>query len=145
MKFFAGTKVDPSKTRDQMERLLTKAGASSFAYLNTAERCAVAFQAEGRYLRFVVPIPHIEAIDGRGHQRTPAQMSAALDRATAQLWRALLLGVRAKLVSVAAHLETFDEAFAANVVGRDGLTLIEHVRAAGNPALLPSVNRGEAA
>jgi hypothetical protein len=42
-------------------------------------------------------------------------------------WRALLLSIKAKLVSVESGIETFEDAFMAHVVMPDGGTVSEHV------------------
>jgi hypothetical protein len=45
-----------------------------------------------------------------------------------EAWRALLLCIKAKLVSVESKIETFEEAFLAHVVMPDGKTAYEHTR-----------------
>lgn len=62
---------------------------------------------------------------------TPLDSNHATDRQREQFvrtrWRALLLTIKAKLESVEAAIEVFDEAFMAQTVMPDGKTVAEHV------------------
>jgi hypothetical protein len=53
---------------------------------------------------------------------------AAWEKAYQQKWRSLVLAVKAKLVSVADGIETFEEAFMAHVVMPDGRTVAETMK-----------------
>lgn len=111
-KFAVNTDVPAKRTRDEIETLLLKFGARSFAYgTQEAERKAVImFEFNSRHVRFTLPLP-IE---------TSIQMT---ERRHRERWRALLLSIKAKLVSVDTGIETFEQAFLAHVVLADGQTV----------------------
>jgi hypothetical protein len=135
-KFADGTDVPVTRTRAELEELLTRNGATATAVFNSADNAAVAFEMQGRRVLMRLPLPprkdrqFTHAIFGaRGEQeRSPAAAQQAHDKACRQKWRALLLAVKAKLVSVAEGVETFEDAFMAHVVMPDGRTVADHVR-----------------
>jgi hypothetical protein len=97
------------QTRMEIESQLSRHGATGFAYANEPGRSMVGFRLNERMLRFVLNVEGLTEQQLRSH------------------WRALLLAIKAKLVSVAAGIEEFDEAFMAHVVMPDGKTAAEHV------------------
>lgn len=109
-KFAVDTKVPVAQTRAEIESLLTKFGATSFAYAMQPKGATIMFECNGRRIRFDLPLPiaSTEAKTGRMHR---------------EKWRALFLSVKAKLVSVDTEIETFEEAFLAHVVLADGSTV----------------------
>jgi hypothetical protein len=108
--FAAETKVSASQSRADIERLLMKHKATHIGYASQPGRAILGFQIAGRMVRFSLEMPDPDAKPQKYRSR----------------WRAMLLCVKAKLESVAANIETFDEAFLANVVMPDGKTLAEH-------------------
>jgi hypothetical protein len=112
MPYAAHTKVPIEKTKTEIETTLTRYGADRFAYFVEASKAIIVFEAHSRRLRFDLPL------------REGAREKDA--RARRQQWRALLLCIKAKLESVASHIETFEEAFLAHVVMPDGRTVYEH-------------------
>ena len=114
MPYAETTKVAPEKTRQEIEKLLAKHGAQSFAYASAPGRATVMFEAFERRIKFVVPLPK------------PSDRGA--EQALRSRWRGLLLCIKAKLESVESRIESFDEAFLAHVVMPDGQTVHEHVR-----------------
>jgi len=107
-KFAVDTKVSVPQTRSEIEQTLEKFGASSFAFAMKPSSAVIAFECQGRRIRFDLPLP----------ENTPANA-----RAHRQKWRALFLSIKAKLVSVDTGIETFEEAFLAHVVLADGSTV----------------------
>lgn len=124
------TKVPVSRSREELERVLTKYGASAFGYGWDNGRAVVSFRAQGRYIRFAMEIP----------------MKAQEER---QRWRALVLVVKAKLEAVESGITSFEEAFMAHVVLPDGQTVSEWLapqleeayETAEMPSLLPGVQK----
>ncbi len=108
--FASQTKVSAGQSRSDIEKLLAKHKATHIGYASTPGFATLGFQIGGRMVRFKVPMPD---------QATAPQKHRSR-------WRALMLCVKAKLESVAAGIETFEEAFLANVVMPDGKTLGEH-------------------
>lgn len=128
------TDVSSDRSRAEIERTLSRYGATGFAYGWDAGRVMVAFQAHGRRVRFVLALPKPEDFliirNAKGYavrRRTPVQARAACDQAVRQRWRALLLSIKAKLESVEAGIETFEESFMAQIVLPDGSTVADRV------------------
>lgn len=112
MAYAQRTKVPIERTKTEIESELRKHKADRFAYLADPDRAVVAFELEGRRIRFVLPLPVGEKLGDQQERRA--------------LWRALFLCIKAKLESVVSGIETFEEAFLAHVVMPDGKTVYEH-------------------
>lgn len=126
------TSVSSDKSRAEIERTLSRYGATSFAYGWHQSAAMVGFEVEGRNVRFVLPMPDRAAREfthtpARGDRRTDAAASAAYEQAVRQRWRALALVIKAKLEAVDAEIVTFEEEFAMHMVLPGGQTVAEHV------------------
>lgn len=127
-KFAAGTEVSSERTLAELQRLLVRYGATRFAYAFEPERASVGFQAHGRLVRFLLPMPRRDAAEfartpRQGKPRSPAAAEAAWEQASRQRWRALLLVVKAKLEAVECGISTFEEEFLAHLVLPNGETV----------------------
>ena len=64
------TEVSVEKSRAEIEKTLTRYGATAFAYAWEGGRAVIQFQAKGRRIRFDLPLPdpsHARYLrDGRG-------------------------------------------------------------------------------
>lgn len=107
--FAKKTKVPASSSMSEIQAVLKKYGATSFGYANLPGVVMVAFEANGRRLRFKVPVPDENKEPQKHRQR----------------WRCLTLAIKAKLEIVASGIETFEEAFLAQIVLPDGRTMGE--------------------
>lgn len=124
------TTVSPERSRAEIERILKRYGATGFAYAWEEDRAMVAFKANERQVRFMLPIPPPE-----DYRRTPAtrqwrsneQMHKAHDQGVKQRWRALALSIKAKLEAVEAGIVTFEEEFLAHFVLPTGETVAERL------------------
>ena len=147
--YATGTTVAPEKSRAEIERILTRYGATGFAYGWDGPRAVIAFRAKERNVKFVLPLPKPEDFKttptGRQRRNTGRQAIVA-EMETRRRWRALALAVKSKLEMVASGIVQFDDEFLPYIVMPDGRTVAEHVRPgivaayAGKPmkALLPS-------
>lgn len=113
-RFAASTKVSAEQTRTEIERTLSRYGATAFAYMTQQGRAIIAFEATERRIKITVPLPTGDTDRERQEAR--------------QRWRALLLVIKAKLESVESGIETLEEAFYANIVMPDGRTIYEATR-----------------
>lgn len=145
MTFARGTVVSPEKSRAAIEKLLRSNGATAVVVGWQMSSVEIGFEAHGRRLRFTLAMPTRKdrkiTHDARGHRRTQVQETRELDAEERRLWRALLLVIRAKLEAVESGIETFDQAFLANIIvpGPDGVTTVgEYV----SPALASAYERG---
>lgn len=112
MTYAAKTKVPVDQSRSEIEKTLMRYGAKNFAYFTEQGRAIIVFVASERRIRFDLPVPSGD--------------SDKDNQARRQRWRALLLCIKAKLESVEAKIETFEEAFLSHVVLSDGLTVYQH-------------------
>lgn len=134
-RFAEGTEVSVERSRAEIERLITRYGATSTAFMNGPGRSMVIFEAEGRRVVFELPLPDVA--EGRfnrspGGRRvnTPERRHAAWEQACRQRWRALALVIKAKLEAVAAGITTFEDEFLAHIMMPDGQTVGHHVKPA---------------
>jgi hypothetical protein len=135
-KFAESTDVPVSRTRAELEDLLSRYGATATAIFNSRDSAAVAFEMHDRkiVLKLALPDPEAEEFThARQGYRGVQQRSAdgarqAWEKACRRKWRALLLAVKAKLVAVDDGIETFEEAFMAHVVMPDGRTVADHIK-----------------
>jgi hypothetical protein len=142
MAFAEGTTVSPSKTRAEIENLVQKYGASRFAFGYLEDRAAINFVASGRLVRFTVPLPTEK--DPRVRKRAlslsrsnwridPARLKTAIDEEERRRWRCLLLAIKSKFTTVESGIESFEEAFLANIVTTENLTIYERLKLAESP------------
>jgi hypothetical protein len=114
VRFASQTRVSADQTRVEIERTLSRYGATAFAYMSVQGRAIIAFEAAKRHIKITVPLP-------TGDDKKSQQQAR-------QRWRALLLVIKAKLESVESEIETLEEAFYANIVMPDGRTIYESTR-----------------
>lgn len=105
--------------------LLKKAGADQIGQFEDRTSFTLQFTLHDRMVRFRVRFPtpgEIKAMTGPRQEisRVEAQWRR-------QRGRALLLVIKAKLESVESEVETFEQAFLANVVLSDGSTVYDRV------------------
>jgi len=148
-KYAEDTQVTADRSRTEIERTLQRYGADGFMYGWEGNRAVVAFRAHGKMLRFIVPLPERNAQEftrtPTGRRRTGHSEQEAYEQAVRQRWRALALVIKAKLEAVECGIETFEQAFLANILLPDGQTVgqwmvpqVEQAYLTGKmPALLP--------
>jgi hypothetical protein len=127
------TTVTSDRSRAEIERTLARYGASQFMYGWDGTNAAIGFKAEGRNVRFILPLPDIKSKEftESGHEpprkRTASQIEDAYEQAVKQRWRALALVIKAKLEAVLAEIVTFEDEFAMHMILPDGSTVRSHV------------------
>lgn len=142
------TTVSSEKSRGEIEATLQRYGATSFMYGWDQSAAIVAFDYQGKRIRFMLPLPDRSDREFTHHSRGKRTQSAALaawEQATRQRWRALLLVIKAKLEAVEAGISTFEQEFLAHIVLPTGETVgqwmipqVERAYLTGNmPKLLP--------
>lgn len=138
MTYAKGTGVSIEQSRLEIERLIHKAGATAYTYGLNADKAMVQFELRERVIRFVLPFPTLEQFQrvrhGGGWKATnEAQRERRREQAIKERWRALKIAIQAKLESMAAGIESFEEAFLAQIVDpATNRTVYEAVR----PALI---------
>lgn len=86
------TSVSVAKTKADIEKTLTRYGATQFAYATQENQAMIAFNMNNRQIRFVLSIPTIDTFKKTegGRDRTKQQQQATYEQSERQRWRALL-------------------------------------------------------
>lgn len=145
------TDVPSDKSRAEIEHTLRRYGADGFMYGWESGRAVVAFQMQGRRVRFDLPMPDpndkaFTLTPAKKQRRSKAQQEAAYEQAVRQRWRALALVIKAKLEAVESGITEFEDEFLAHIALPDGQTVSSWMRpqiarayeTGRMPALLPS-------
>jgi hypothetical protein len=120
-RYAANTDVPSDRSRAEIEKILQRYGAQKFLYGWENNSAAIMFEAHGRRIRFVLPLPdrngpEFTKTPGRGRERNPAAAQQAYEQAVRQKWRALALAIKAKLEAVESQIATFEGEFLNYVV-----------------------------
>jgi hypothetical protein len=122
------TTVSIERSVSEIVALVKKNGANRIMQVEEPGYIGISFFLNDRLLRFKVNLPGIETIkqySGNGRYLNEGQRKARLEQRHMQRARALLLVIKAKMESVESGVETFEEAFLANVVMPNGMTIAE--------------------
>lgn len=141
MAYGKDTDVPFERSISEITGLVLRAGAGEIAQAQNADRFQIGFIMGDRSVRFRIPLPTVaDAKEAAGSRQDHARVREQMTR---QRGRALLLVIKAKLESVESGVETFEQAFLANVVMANGETVHERISApiareyqAGAPQLL---------
>lgn len=137
-RYASKTEVSSEKSRAEIERMLLRYGANQFMYGTTPEAAMIAFRAQGRHIRFILPFPspteqRFTHAKPRASYMSPPKRSEAAARAAWEQevrsrWRALALVIKAKLEAVESGIAEFEDEFLAHVVLPNGQTMSSHAR-----------------
>lgn len=134
MTYAAKTEVSVEKTESEIKSTIRRYGATAFASMEGRGAAMIAFEMKDRRITFKLPLPSQDekqfTINGRNQPRSKEQQFEAWEQACRSRWRALFLCIKAKLESVDAGIETFEDAFLAHIQMPDGMTFGEHARPA---------------
>lgn len=123
------TTVTPNKTQAEIQDLLEKYGCENFAIAREPMRVSIGFLMHERRVRFTLPLPDKNDAKFKrtptGKTRSENSHNEAYEQEVRRRWRALLLTIKAKLESVESGIETFEEAFMAQLLLPDGHTMSE--------------------
>jgi len=146
---FASTTIVPvEKSRAEIERTIIRYGAGSFMSGFHDNKAVIQFIMKNRQVRFLMNLPERSQFlrDGRNHVRSSAKVDEAVDQATRQRWRALLLVLKAKLESVESGISTFEQEFLSNIVLPNGQTagdwLIPQIKIVYDRGIMPPLLPG---
>ncbi len=123
-RYAAGTNVPVEKTKMELERLLTRYGASHYGVMHSPLSAQVLFQAAGRNVRFDLRLPPVTSPEFRKGRRKPEDAHGAEIR---RRWRALAMVIKAKLEAVQSGITTFEEEFLAHLVLESGETVAQQM------------------
>jgi hypothetical protein len=131
-KFAAKTRVPVEQSKLEVERLLTRNGATSIVTGWTTEAARILFEAKGRRVRFELELHPIEGSGSSVDERKKQE--------NRRRWRCLLLVIKAKFEAIASGITEFDEEFLSHIVvpGTDGETVGSWL----GPQLVAAYERG---
>lgn len=115
------TKVPVAKTQGQIRTLILKSGGTHFGIMEEPAQALIVFILAERKMRFSLPL--LPAKPGEN-----AASAATREKVMRSRWRALLLVIKAKIESVESKIETFEEAFLAQVIMPGGETVYEQLK-----------------
>ena len=127
-RFAEKTQVSSHKSREDIEKTLTRYGAGQFIYGWDQTRAVVGFTMCERQVKFMLPMPdradrEFTHTAAKEIERSPAQAETAYEQAVRQRWRALALVIKAKLEAVESGITEFEDEFMAHIVLPDGTTM----------------------
>lgn len=116
MSFAKGTTVSVEKSQVEIQKLVTKYGATSFVSGYNKDNAAIVFEANGRRVKFLLPLPKLEDVQFRRWRHNAVRQRTALEKEQRRLWRAFGLVIKAKLEAVQSKVSTFESEFLAHIV-----------------------------
>lgn len=150
-RYAEGTLVASDRSRAEIESTLARFGADRFGYMNDSKGATILFEANGKQIKFFLPLPSKESFatkfDGRSNCQKPVSPDAqfkAWEQACREKWRSLALMIKAKLVGVQDGIVSFESEFLAHIIiGPRGQTVadkiipqIEDMRSTGKMPML---------
>lgn len=133
MAYAEDTKVPLEQSIAEIIGMVRKAGAMQVGQMDDGQRYVIMFSLADRQMRFSVPLVREYTGPRKAGNGREIDQKRWIDQRNRQRGRALMLVIKAKLESVESGVETFEEAFLANIVMSDGATVYE--RAAERIAL----------
>jgi hypothetical protein len=109
------TRVPVDRTRQEIEKLITRAGAVEFGYAMRAGGAIITFRMHDRFVRFDMAFPDRKGSIDKHEQEIRRR------------WRALLLVLKAKFEATATGITTFETEFLAHIVLPGGRTVAQDV------------------
>ena len=121
------TTITPEATRMEIERLLTRYGATGFFFASDGDAAVIGFRMKERMINFVLKLPPAAEFrtTDKGVRRGERAWYNAWDQAKRSHWRALLLIIKAKLEAVECGIVEFEDEFMPQTVMPDGSTVAE--------------------
>lgn len=123
------TSVPSERSRAEIERILCRYGADGFMYGWSDGSAVIAFQMNGKRIKFMLPLPDMTDFETTetGRSRKASAVQASFEQAQRQRWRALALVIKAKLEAVESGITVFEEEFMAHIMMPDGLSVGQHL------------------
>jgi hypothetical protein len=134
------TSVSTERSKGELERLLSKAGATSFMSGFDGTTAMLGFKMHERFysIRFQLPAQDEYALTPGGRrQRSSVDMLKHHEQGCRSRWRAIVLIVKAKLEAVEIGVVTVEEAFATDLVLGNGATVGQCVLRAVETGAIP--------
>jgi hypothetical protein len=149
-RYAAETTVPVDRSRAEIEKLLTRYGATAFGYLSQSATQVIVFEIANRRVLMQLPMPdrgnrEFTLTPSGRQRRSPAEAERAYEQAVRSRWRSLVLIIKAKLEAVAAGVTTVEREFLADIALPNGQTVQQYLapqldavyQSGQMPALLP--------
>lgn len=135
------TRVSEDRSQAQIQAMLKKFGAQSFALGWDQDSAGVRFRYGQYVIKLEAPLPardqFAETPTGRG--RPKADVERRWKEARRQVWRALRLIIQAKLAAIDGHIASFEDEFIGYAELGNGQTVAEWAK-----DRIPEIGRGSA-
>jgi len=147
MAYAQNTTVAVSTSRSDIEKIVEKYGASQYVSgWSGNKKAMIGFTLLDRQVRFMLMLPEKDeerfTHSNRG-PRTEDQAFKAWEQGCRSKWRSLFLVIKAKLEAVEQEIDTFENAFMANIVLPDGQTvgdyMLPQIKAAYETGKMPKL------
>ena len=129
-RYAENTTVSTDRSRSEIEKTVSRYGATNFLYGWDEDNAVVQFKCEDRLVRFVLPLPDkkdFRLTPKRRYLRSEQDQLKAWEQACRQRWRALALAIKAKLEAVETGITSFEREFMAHIVLPDGQTVADYM------------------
>lgn len=146
-KYASRTKVSTSRSMEEIEKTLTRYGATGFMYGWSNNGAMIGFSMKGKQYKYILRLPDEDdfRVNAAGAKRPAKEKKNAVERAKLQRFRALALVIKAKLEAVESEISTVETEFLPWLVLPNGQTVgqwimprIEAIYQSGKmPPLLP--------
>jgi len=132
-RYAQGTEVSVERSLGEVERILQRFGADSFAYQKKADSTAIAFEIRGLNVMMRVSMPAVKdfLLTDTGRKRTDSAAWSERDKECRRRMRSLSAVIKAKLVAVDDGVATIEQEFLPYIQLPDGTSIGE--------ALIPQI------
>jgi len=115
--YAATTSVPIDRSQAEIKKILTKYGATAFGFAEAGGRALVQFEINERRIQFKLPLPP------QPSQNATQASIKTYEQLCRSRWRALCLGIKAKLECVHSQITTLEQEFMAHIVLPNGATV----------------------
>lgn len=122
------TSVSVEKSLAELQRILSRFGATQFAFLQSPTKAQVGFIINGRRIEFTLILPNREEFSRTpkySYRRDAADTEKHWEQGCRSSWRALVEVIKAKLIGIDQKIVTQDNEFLAYTVLPNGQTIGE--------------------
>ena len=105
-RYAASTSVPVERSRAEVERVVTKYGATKFGTMSEETKVTIYFEVKDRQVQWSIPIP----------PKAKYRYDKDHEQEVRRRWRVLVITVKAMLEAVESTLLTFDQAFLPHIV-----------------------------
>lgn len=120
MSYAENTKVPVFKSQGEIKNILTKYGATAFAFAESQDKAMIQFEVNNRMIKFILPLPQ----KGKAKNKKGVLYSQnQIEQLIRAKWRSMALAIKAKLECVDAGITTLEQEFMAHIVLPNGSTV----------------------